>query len=324
MVARVLVMAGLNLDRGWPDESVGAGRLLREASSALLVEVAGRALDLDVDGLVVLGGLWDANSVRSSTVDEVVTVLGALPFPVVVVPDESEALLQAPPRALGTWPASVHWVGADEVRAVEFAGARFAFFGPVAHGGLAGEAVLAFSNSSLNPRTDRPIISSGSPGEADDEVVPVPMLVQGSGSGHPRAVLVTWDEGTGLDAEDVPFGSSLGETPRVTLDAYEDATTMTHELDAVIDVCDPLSRVVVTGRVGPRLLIPPALDWRPRRDDVTVVWEGLRYEFPRAEVDEQTVRAELIRRLAGSGPDEARRHQALALGLSSLEGTEAP
>jgi hypothetical protein len=103
---------------------------------------------------------------------------------------------------------------------------------------------------------------------------------------------------------------------------HADSASLTAVLDELLSTCDPIDRVRVTGRVGPRVLVPPALRWDPARPDVTVVWTNLQHVFPEAPQD-RTVQAELIRRLSGPGPDQARRHQALALGLASLDSQEA-
>lgn len=324
MAARVLVVAGLNLDKGWPDEFAGVGPLLRAASADLLIQIAGRAVEMDVGGMVVLGGLWDASSVRSSTVDEVKAVLGAMPFPVVVLPDAAEAHLQNPPQQLVEWPASVRWIGAAETCSIEIAGATFQFAGPLASTLAADDAVLAFTNAAQPLRTDLLVVAPA--GVWPDPATPVrgiPALASGSGGGTPKAQLVTWNDDGGLEAEDIDFDVTLGEQRTIDLGTHEDAASLVQELDGKVADSAPMDRIVVTGRVGPRLVVPPALDWRSARDDVTVVWQDLAYEFPTASPEDRTVAAELIRRLSGAGPDAARRHQALALGLSSLEGADA-
>ena len=323
MAARVLVLSGLNLDKGWPDEFPGVGPLLRAASADLLLQVAGRAFEMDLTAMVVLGGLWDASSVRSSTVDEVKAVLDAMPFPVVVLPDAAEAHLQNPPRQLVEWPASVLWIGPGEVRTIELGGTDFAFAGPLAPA-LRAEGTVVFTNMPQLLPTNVPVVAP--PDDRPDStlhVLEVSPLVPGSGGGTPRAQLVTWTDDRGLEAADIDFDLTVGEPRTIDVGVHEDSASLVQELDGAVAASSPLDRIIVSGRVGPRLVIPPALDWRPVRDDVTVVWRDLAYEFPTASPEDRTVAAELVRRLSGAGPDVARRHQALALGLSSLEGADA-
>lgn len=323
MGARMLVVAGLNLDKAWPDEAVGAARALREASAGLLLEVAQRGIDLGVDGLVVLGGLWDPTTVRSSTVSDVRAVLGSMPYAVLVLPGEVEAAGSFGPQTLADWPSTFRWVEPESRTVVVLGGDRFAVMGPEATLSPPLDGAVALLTTHHSPPDARlPVIRPGTPGDLTRSSPAIAPLVAGTGGGHPRGALVSYDVTRSLQVADVEFGQHLGLIRRLTLDEYRDSSTLLVALDDLVQRCDRLDRVVVSGGVGPRVLVPPALPWQPSRDDVTVVWRDLSYRFPTAAPSDQTVSAELVRRLSGPGPDEARRHQALALGLSSLEGGE--
>lgn len=323
MGARMLVVAGLNLDKAWPEEAPGAARGLREASVSLLMEIAQRGIDLGVDALVILGGLWNPVTVRSSTVGDVRAVLGSMPYSVLVVPGEPEAESTFMPQALADWPPTVHWAEPDASSVKVFGDDRFAVVGPRAPAAPPlDEAAALLTTHASPPATHLPVIRSGLP----DAFAPAPStgltirpLVPGTGGGHPEGVLLTHDADEGLHAKDITFAQHLGSIRTLPLDEYQDSANLTAALDDLVRQCGRLDRVVVSGRVAPRMLVPPTLAWQPSRDDVTVVWRDLTYSFPTAAADDRTVAAELVRRLSGAGPDAARRHQALALGLSSLQ-----
>lgn len=323
MGARMLVVAGLNLDKAWPDEAVGAARALRGASARLLLEVAQRGIDLGVDGLVVLGGLWEPSTVRSSTVSDARAVLGSMPYTVLVLPNAADAAGNFRPQTLVDWPSTVDWVDPESRAVVTFGSSKFAVMGPSATGSPPLDEVVAILTTHPSPPTAPvPVIRSASLGDLTRSPLTVASLIPGSGGGRPRGALVTYDVTAGIQAADVDFGERVGLMRRLSLDEFGDTSSLLGALDDLVRRCDPLDRVVVSGSVGPRVLVPPALGWQPGRDDVTVVWRDLSYRFPTDAPRDQTVSAELVRRLSGAGPDEARRHQALALGLSSLEGAE--
>lgn len=309
MAVRLLAVSGLHLDKAWPEESPGVAEGLREVSAGLLLELAQRTLDLAVDGVVILGGLWDPHTVRSATVDEVRAVLEAIPVPVVVLPDTHEAQAGFRPHNLTEWPATVQWVATEESSVVELVSASVWVQGPQGYAASPAEGVLAL----LTTRSG--VLHAAVPVVGPAEV---PALVAGSGGGRAVARLITLDPDQDHRIERVDLSAELGTLRRLDAGGHADNRSLTAALEGLLAACEPLDRVMVTGRVGPRLLVPPALRWEPRRRDVTVVWGDLEHVFPEAPQD-RTVQAELIRRLSGPGPDAARRHQALALGLASLD-----
>ncbi|MFK5646798.1 hypothetical protein ACI3ET_09755 [Ornithinimicrobium sp. LYQ121] len=312
MTVRLLAFSGLHLDRAWPDESPDVAQQLRDVSAGLLLELGQRAFDLGVDGVVVLGGLWDTDTVRSSTVDDVRAVLGAIPVSVIVLPDDREAQAGFRPHNLAEWPATVHWVGAEATTQVEVGSGRLGVQGPRASAAPPAEGVLAL----LTTRADAPPTPVAVIGPAD-----VAPLVPGSGGGRCAATVITLRDGESPQLERVELSSSAGTVRTLDVGEHADGASLTAALDDLLRSCDPLDRVEVSGRVGPRVLVPPALRWEPGRRDVTVLWRDLEHVFPEVPQD-RTVQAELIRRLSGAGPDAHRRHQALAMGLASLDSEE--
>ncbi|AXH95502.1 hypothetical protein [Ornithinimicrobium avium] len=333
MTVRLLAISGLNLDRAWPDEAPEVGKALRDTSAGLLLELVQRTLDLQVDALAVLGGLWDPSTVRSSTVDDVRAVLKAVPVPVVVLPDAAEAETGFRPHTLTTWPGGVHWVGGDATVEVEAGTGRVVAQGPLGYSVPSLDDALALlttraGGGSASCPTVRPAAGRSDQPHPNEQpghpagVVEVPPLVAGSGTGRPVACVVTLDAGADARAEHVELSPAFGTVRTLDVGEHADVASLTAALDERLAASAPLDRVVVAGRVGPRVLVPPALSWEPSRTDVTVVWRDLEHVFPEAPT-ERTVQAELIRRLAGPGADLSRRHQALALGLASLDSEEA-
>lgn len=338
MAARLLAVAGLNLDKPWPDESSGVGPRLRAASSELLLELAQRALDLKVDALVVHGGLWDTATVRSSTVDEVLAVFSAVTIPVIVIPDRVEADSHRPQRVLD-WPPTVHWLAGDEKSLLDIGTERFLAIGANSYAAVAehGAAWALTSDGQTSGlaipavrRQPASTLGTPQPGAPDDldsglphgEDIGVPDLVPSSGSGRPRGLVVTVGVGAAPATEDVLFTPDLGTIKDLDIGEHTENDSLVNALDSLIATCSAMDRVRVSGRVGPHVLVPPLLRWTQQRSDVTVVWEDLEHVFPQQSSD-RTVQAELIRRLSGPGPDVARRHQALAVALASLNSAEA-
>ncbi|GAA1135531.1 hypothetical protein [Ornithinicoccus hortensis] len=323
MATKLLVVSGLHLDKAWTSEQVAVGHQLRAASSQLLLELVQRALDLEVDALVVLGGLWDPATVRGSTVDDVRTVLDAVPFPVVLLPDRAEAESGFRPESLVEWPATVHLVESHARTTVVIGDNHLTAVGPLAPPEQITHGVDALlTTQSGREFGDIPVVCPASSRDAQFHgTVPVPVLIEGSGTGHPQGIVVMLSQGQAPQVEEVTFSVDLGTERTLDVSEHEDSSTLISALNDTLSACAGSDRLRVSGRVNPRVLVPPALKWTQSRPDVTVVWEDLDFVFPPTPPD-HTVQAELIRRLAGPGPDAARRHQALALGLDSLESQD--
>lgn len=308
MTVRLLAFSGLHLDRAWPEESPGVAQGLRNVSLGLLLELTQQALDRAVDGVIILGGLWDPDTVRSSTVEEVAAVFAAITVPVIVLPDAREAQAGFQPHRLTEWPATVQWVAPEESLVVELGTGRFGVQGPQGYAAPPHDVLALLTTRSETPLAAAPVV------EASD----VTALVPGSGAGRAVATLITLESDQDPRIERAELSAELGTVRTLDVGQHEDSAALITALDTLLTSCNPLDRVVVTGRVGPRVLVPPALRWEPGRGDVTLVWRDLEHVFPEVPQD-HTVQAELIRRLSGPGPDTARRHQALALGLASLD-----
>jgi DNA repair protein SbcD/Mre11 len=71
------------------------------------------ALERDVDLLLLVGDLFEAEWVSDAEVAEVRHLLGQLGKPVVISPGNHDALLPSGPYAWGEWPANVHIFGPE-------------------------------------------------------------------------------------------------------------------------------------------------------------------------------------------------------------------
>lgn len=331
MAMHVLVIDGLNLDRAWPEEGPGVGPRLRATSLATLVESIQLTLDHGADALVILGGLWDSTTVRASTVDQVRTLLEAVPVPIVIVPSQEEAESGFKPQSLTGWPERVHWVDPGQWTIAQCDAGQIA-----AHGPGSGpfreespETLAIFTTSTaplpglvpvVRPQSQRPTDAVDGDALEAGPSFEVGALVAGSGTGRRAALLLNLDDTA--SEEPVEFSSSLGQVRVLDLGPYDETRDLVDALDSLVSACEPLDRIEVSGRVGSRVLLPPVLQWAPARDDVTVRWQDLDFVFPTAEERDQSVMAQLIRRLAGPGPDTRLRHQTLAVALTELRSSE--
>lgn len=332
MAMRVLVVGGLNLDRAWPMEAPGVGPSLRETSLAMLVESVQLTLDRGVDALVVLGGLWDPTTVRARTVDQVRALFEAVPVPIVIVPSQEEAESGFKPQSLTRWPERVHWVEPGRWSVVESGAGAIAAHGPGRSPVLdsAPELRAIFTTSTTELAGHIPVVRSHFVHQSVDTVDQVvteaaPSFEVGplvTGSGADRRAASLFILGDAASAEPVEFSSSLGQARVLDISPYDETRDLVDALDSLMSACEPLDRIEVSGRVGSRVLLPPVLQWTPARDDITVCWQDLDFVFPTAEERDQSVMAQLIRRLAGPGPDTRLRHQSLAVALTELRSSE--
>jgi exonuclease SbcD len=106
---RLLAVAGLGLDRPWPELGPERGAQRREQARAALVQLADVARR-GADALLVAGGLLDRRSAEPTTVDLLARLFEAIGVPVLLVPGALDWYSEDSPLATTDWPPNVHVV----------------------------------------------------------------------------------------------------------------------------------------------------------------------------------------------------------------------
>src|SRR6478735_3253488 len=89
-MSRIMIVAGVHLDRAWTELGRDAGSAMRDWSRQMIGLVVEQAGQHQADTLLVLGGLTDRSSALPETVRYAAQVLGTFPGQVVVVPGERD------------------------------------------------------------------------------------------------------------------------------------------------------------------------------------------------------------------------------------------
>src|SRR3954470_24326442 len=107
-MTRIVVVAGLHLDRAWPELGSAFGNALRRWSREALGQVVAEARRREAEAIVVLGQLVSRSTVVPETLDYAAAVLGSFPHPVLIAPGRDDWYGGGGPYEIGPWPANVH------------------------------------------------------------------------------------------------------------------------------------------------------------------------------------------------------------------------
>ncbi len=336
VVSRILAVAGINLDRAWPELGPDLGTVLREWSQALLVHIVEAAHREGADCLVVVGGLFDRASAPPSTVDWAAAVLESFGGQVFVAPGPRDWYGAKGPYEITSWPPNVtvfdaaYFQGHEVADDLMVAGA--AWTGP-SQGRVAGAELLEPGPRMLlvaHPQHPAPaslastlpgrghLLTSAADAAAEQRVTVLGDLVEAV-LGSADGVLIDFHSHSPS-----PRTINLGASPIRTLSLPMEGLDSTDALNDVLtgvaeSTRDPLL-VELTGRVHVGVLLPHCSGWMPLRPDVVIDDSQLTFEEP-PELDERTTKGEFLRAMRQRGTSDRERHQATALGLRALENT---
>ena len=332
----LLAVAGLALDRPWPDLGPQRGAQRREQARAALVHLADAARR-DVDALVVAGGLLDRRSVEPATVDLLARLFEAIAVPVVIAPGGLDWYSEDNPLATTDWPANVRVVTDPSGEPLELPTGLVVWGcavasplhpqlsvpgpGPSAAGGHV--AVLP----AAAPVDERDLDAAGVAHAlvAHHDVASWRPRVTTTGVAVPAepaapspacAVSLTLDGDGRLVSRDV-VRLPVPALTVAELDAGAHATT--GALAAAVQEAAEAGAAVVrlTGRLRPGVLLPHLSS--PTPPDVHVDASGADHELAPPPEDDPTAAAEFLRDLIERPEPAADRHQAAALGLLALD-----
>ena len=336
---RLLAVAGLGLDRPWPELGPERGAQRREQARAALVQLADAARR-GADALVVAGGLLDRRSVEPATIDLLARLFEAIAVPVLLVPGALDWYSEDSPLATTDWPPNVHVV--TDPSGEPFAlptglvlwgcavasplHPQLSMPGPGASGGGVHLAVLPAAVPVEDRDLDEAGVSHAVVAHPDvaawrprvtttGRAVPADL---GSPS-SPCAVALTVDAAGRLVSRDVV------ELPVPALTVAEldaGAYASGDALAAAVQQAAGAGAAAVrlTGTLPSGVLLPHLLATTP---DVPVDASALEYDLALPPQNDATAAAEFLRDLAERPEPLPDRHQAAALGLLALDSARA-
>ena len=328
---RILVIAGVHLDRAWTDLGTAFGIPLRRWSREVLALGVQEARRLDVDSLVILGDLMDRATVVPDTVHYAAAVLGSFPGRVLVLPGPTDWLGDDGPYELGSWAKNTTvWTSAGfepvptEPRLWGSAWTspssrtpRFPIRGVAEQGRTFLRAGLSGAEFGDFAPGDR-AITNGT--EGSDRMLAVPDLVHQPGAAGGWALLV--DIGRADIARERIYlpgqpGTSvqLDVTELTTPDAFRAA------LVAAGDGVGPVQLRLV-GQLGARVLLP-GFGGPDLPANVVLDARTLRYAVEVPASSDLSTLAEFLRAMALARGSDLERHQTTALGLTALTTSAA-
>ncbi len=335
-MSRILAVAGVNLDRAWPELGPALSSVLREWSQALLVHVVEAARRETADCLVVVGGLFDRASTPPSTVDWAAAVLESFGGPVFVAPGPRDWYGAQGPYEITSWPPNVtvfdaaYFQGHEVADDLMVAGA--AWTGP-SQGRVAGAEHLDPGARLLlvaHPQHPAPaslastlagrghVVTSAADAVTEQRVTVLEDLVEDA-LGSADGVLIDFDSRS-PSPRTINLGACPIRTLSLPMEGLESTGALNDALTGVVESTrDPL-RVELTGPVSVGVLLPHCSGWMPPRPDVVIDNSQLTFEEP-PELDERTTKGEFLRAMRQRGTSDRERHQATALGLKALENT---
>lgn len=332
----LLAVAGLALDRPWPELAPDSGARRREQARGALVQLA-EAARRDVDALVVAGGLLDRRSVEPATVDLLARLLEAIAVPVIVAPGMLDWYSEDSPLATTQFPPNVHVVTDPAGEPVELPTglvlwgcavtsplhAQVSVPGPAGSGSAGHVAVIPSSVSVHDRDLDAAGVAHALVAAAELSAWAPRVTTTGNavplevGSSWPSCAVSLKLDATGIVVSRDVLALSVPALAVTAVDAAEYSSSEALRA-AVQDAADAGSAAVrLVGRLRPGVLLPHLLTQPP--PDVYLDTTELEYDLALPPEDDATAAAEFLRDLAERPEPLGDRHQAAALGLLALD-----
>ncbi|WP_131810979.1 hypothetical protein [Mycolicibacterium fortuitum] len=329
-MASLLALAGLNLDRAYPELGVDAAKRRRSAATTLLLGAIGQAQRTGADALVFVGELFDERCVSPQSVTSLVQILDAYPGQVLIAPGgDSEGIY-----ASTNWgPRTFVWSSNDFAAAPEPFGVvqgrggqrgRSAALPVVSSGGgvsiiVDPELALESTVSWTNGCRGRHSIICGSADDALDGVTVLAPANPDLGEQWGRAALLSYDSVGVTNVERVTLTEQgSAETVDVDVSAFGATEDLLAALDRTIAVAPEWSVIRLVGELPQGVQLPITAGYAPPRDDVAIRTDEISFGFTQADQNDHTALAEFVRSLSDADADERDRHQAIALGIAAL------
>lgn len=316
---RIAVVAGVFLDRAWPDLGPIAGRERREQTLPALLAAVRVAREQQAHALVVLGGLASRTTVMPTTLQDAWRALQAFDGPVVVVPGPDDWWDDQSPYALMPPPSNVT-IATNRDQRVEAAGLAFAVSAVTSPGGTAtfprsaaGDAtVIALPTwidrlPSVGSSAGLVLVATDGPPDEDSSAVFVRNLCGGG-----DATLFMIDVATGL-AEGHVVAHVDEQVDVLDVSDCADSSSLQELIDERARAGFS-GRLQLVGALPSGVLLPDTTDY-----DGWLDLHDLEYVLDDPDPRDQSARAEFVRGLvADVEPPPRVRHQAIAHGLAAF------
>lgn len=329
-MASLLALAGLNLDRTYPELGADAAERRRSAGMTLLLGALSHAQRVGVDALVFVGELFDERCVSPRSVTSLVQILDAFPGQVLIATGgDGEGIYASTnwgPRTF-VW-ASIDFAAAPEPFGVVLGRAgqreRSAAMPAVPADGdvtiiVDAELALEPSASWASEYRARHVITSGSAEVALDGVTVLAPANPGLGEQWGQAALLSYNSFGVTNVERVALtAKASAETVDVDVSAFAATDDLLAALDRTVAAAPEWSVIRLVGELPQGVQLPLTAEYVPPRDDVAIRAGDISFGFTRPNQSDHTALAEFIRSLSDADANEQDRHQAIALGIAAL------
>lgn len=320
---RIAVLAGVYLDRAWPELGPAAGAARRDRALPALIAAVREAREQQAMGLVVLGGLTSRATIMPVTLQAAWRVLEAFARPVMLVPgpddwwdDQSPYGLLPPPANVAVVMGRNHcW---DKARvavatsAVTAPGSRAALPRSVAESAdVVALPTWADGIEAIAPPAGGLIVATDDPVDKNVPITIVPSLCFG---GDATFLVVDTNAG-GVERRTVANIGVQDDVMDVT--SCTDSSALQEEVDR--RVTDGFGgRLRLTGTLQSGIVLPNTAEFEGWLDI-----GQLDFALDDPDPRDQSARAEFVRGLVADVEQPERvRHQAIAHGLAALSAKE--
>lgn len=323
-MTRMMIIAGVHLDRAWTDLGPVVGSALRDWSRQVLALAVDEAVRRDVQALVVLGDLTDRAAALPDTVDFAAQVLGSFPGQVLVVPGCADWTDGNDLYALMEWAPNTTVLNSGSFAPVMDRSDVLAsgWTSPVASNLRVAQDHSETELTVLRPaltedeairlQAHGQVITSGTAAEGS---LSVPDLVRAPGTDGGWGFIVDLEDGG--EAERVQLPPQPGAAATLDVSSSNGQSEFAEALTQAAQQDGPVV-VSLIGLLAPSVLLPgfggPQLP-----PNVVLDLTSLRYAAETPEPTDRSTRAEFLRAMATTRGDERERHQTTALGLRALE-----
>lgn len=329
-MSSLLALAGLNLDRTFPELGADAADRRRSAAMTLLLGAIREAQGRGVDALVFVGGLFDDRCVGPRSIESLVQILDAYPGQVLIAPGaDSEGVYAAT-----NWGSRTYvWSAREFVAAPELNGDVHGRAGQRQRCGLSAakldargvtvlvdaEVDLDESGSWVAGRRDRHVITSGSIEAAAAGVTVLGPANPDLGEPWAPAVVLTYDGSGVIGIEQVSLTSSpSAQTFPIEVSVFNTTSELLDKISRTVEAAPEWSVIELVGELAQGVLLPATAQYDSPRDDVAIRTDAVGFAFTAPADNDHTAVAEFVRSVCGANADARDRHQSIALGLAAL------
>ncbi len=331
----ILAVSGILIDRAFPGLGQSAAQRRRALTMSAVVKIIGLARQHNVDAIVIVGGLFDGQSVGIHSISAAMQILDTFDGVVLIAPgardpfdEDGEYGGPAMGNRARVWRTSSFTEGAslDGARILGRASkrpsggdSRLPDVDPAQASIVIGDGIDVSDAAAWASRSpNRHVITTGDPeqfGSGVTVLAPVNADV-----GHPfgQAVLVTVEAGGRVATRAASVLEGSPATVDVDVTDVADTIGLAKRINSQAETIEPWSVLRLSGELPQGVLLPSTIGSAPVRDDIILDESALSFAFTEPASGDRTALAEFLRSAADAAGDDKVRHQAIALGLQAL------